>query len=116
MALFSSPFVRETYLPAGAPEAFAALRVFLGTSAWSTGSVDDFAMSATFKTGITAMTYGMTGSVQVIPNREGSTLSVSVTPKIGAQFRNAANQQRIADELFSGVSQQIQASRAASAE
>jgi hypothetical protein len=111
MAIFSSPFVRETFLPATPAETFAALRAFLERSDWSVGSIDDFTQSATFKTGITAMTYGMTGSAQVIPNSGGSTLSVSVTPKMGGQFRNAANQQRIADELFAGVSRRVQDAR-----
>jgi hypothetical protein len=112
MAMFgSNAFAQESYIPAPAAETFAALQTFLKQSGWTTASVDAFTMSVTFKTGITAMTYGMNAAVQIVPNGEGSSLNVSVTPKMGGQYRNGANQQRIADEVLAGVSRAIQQGR-----
>lgn len=117
MALFgSTAFARENHIPASAAETFAALLIFLRSaersSGWTVTQVDEFLLSATFKTGITAMTYGMSGSVQVIPTGDqSSTLNITVTPKMGGQYRNGANQQRIADEVLAGVSHALQFAR-----
>ncbi len=78
MALFGgAALARELFLPVPAPEAFRALRVyFAGPEAvgkgWTLKSADDFTLSVGFSTGITAMTYGMNGSVQVVPSEGGS--------------------------------------------
>jgi hypothetical protein len=101
---------RELFVPVAPAQAYSALRD-VAAQMYSLKSEDDFTMALVFTSSVSAFTYGETISAQVVPVEGGSTIKISISPKVGGQLGQGNKNQKIADGLFGEVTRILKAAR-----
>ncbi|WP_072690809.1 hypothetical protein [Rhodococcus marinonascens] len=100
--MFGQKQDNELYLPVPPAAAFAALKSAV-EQRFTLKSAEDFTMSCTFTSGMSAFTWGEKFSAQVVPVEGGATIKVSGVGKIGAQIQQNARTSKLTNQLFSDV-------------
>ena len=109
----SNPTEYERWYPAQPGETFEALRLRV----YKTHGIktkDEFAMSVSFEARSGAFSSGHQLTATVQPRDGGTVVTVRGTGKIRTQLGNPNALNRIADDLLTGISAEIQAARAKS--
>lgn len=99
---FGSQTSLDRYVPVPPQQAFAAL-VQATKQTFKVKSTDDFTMTVTFSSGISAFTWGENFSAQVVPGEGGSMLKVSGVGKVGGQMMQQSRNSKLINQLFDDV-------------
>ena len=73
---------------------------------------DDFTLSMTFSSKASMFTWGENFSAQVVPHESGASLGISGVGKVGGQYMQATKTNKLIEELFSAVINDLRASAA----
>ena len=71
---------------------------------------DDFTLSMTYSSKVSGFTWCENFSAQVVPNEGGASLGISGVGKVGGQYMQATKTNKLIEEIFSAVTNDLRAS------